>query len=109
MGFRILNPMEESQPRAPKKIRLTKSEAYAMRLSSPKKKRIAFGLVGLLVMAALGNVLYGGLRRLGYEVQIYRDGRTGRDRAVGIAGFREEHLKHFSKRSRQVKRFACWS
>ena len=58
MGFRILNPMEESQPRAPKKIRLTKSEAYAMRLSSPKKKRIAFGLVGLLVMAALGNVLW---------------------------------------------------
>jgi conjugative relaxase-like TrwC/TraI family protein len=27
------------------------------------------------------------LRGLGYEVKSYRDGRTGRDRAVGIAGF----------------------
>ena len=58
MGFRILNPMEESKPAGPKKIRLTKSEVYAMRIASPRKKRIAFGLVGLLVMAALGNVLW---------------------------------------------------
>lgn len=49
--------MEESKPAGPKKIRLTKSEVYAMRIASPRKKRIAFGLVGLLVMAALGNVL----------------------------------------------------
>lgn len=56
--------MEEStpQPQPPptgrKKIRLTKSEVYAMQISSPRKKRIAFGLVGLLVLAALGNVLW---------------------------------------------------
>lgn len=55
--------MEESTPQPPppagrKKIRLTKSEAYAMGISSPKKKRIAFGLVGLLILVALGNVLW---------------------------------------------------
>lgn len=50
--------MEESKPPGPKKIRLTQSEVYAMRIASPRKKRIAFGLVGLLVMAALGNVLW---------------------------------------------------
>ena len=50
-----------SQPPAAsprKKIRLTKSEVYAMGISSPKKKRIAFGLVGLLLLAALGNLLW---------------------------------------------------
>ena len=41
---------------------------------------------------------------LGYKVQSYRDGRHGRDRAVGIAGFRDEHLKHFSKRSREIEK-----
>ena len=44
------------------------------------------------------------LRSLGYEVKTYHDGRTGRDRAVGIAGFEPEHLKHFSKRSREIER-----
>ena len=44
------------------------------------------------------------LRGLGYEVQSYRDGRSGRDRAVGIAGFQDEHLKHFSKRSREIEK-----
>lgn len=41
---------------------------------------------------------------LGYEVKTYRDGRHGRDRAVGIAGFEPEHLKHFSKRSREIEK-----
>ncbi len=55
--------MDEPTPQPPpptgrKKIRLTKSEVYAMQISSPRKKRIAFGLVGLLVLAALGNVLW---------------------------------------------------
>jgi conjugative relaxase-like TrwC/TraI family protein len=44
------------------------------------------------------------LRSLGYEVKSYRDGRSGRDRAVGIAGFEPEHLKHFSKRSREIEK-----
>jgi conjugative relaxase-like TrwC/TraI family protein len=44
------------------------------------------------------------LRGLGYEVKTYRDGRTGRDRAVGIAGFEPEHLKLFSKRSRDIEK-----
>ncbi len=44
------------------------------------------------------------LARLGYEVETYRDGRDGRDRAVGIAGFQEEHLRHFSKRSREIEK-----
>ncbi len=44
------------------------------------------------------------LRSLGYEVKTYRDGRTGRDRAVGIAGFEPGHLKHFSKRSREIEK-----
>lgn len=57
--------MEErpTQPPAPsgrKKIRLTKSEAYAMGIASPQKKRLAFGLVGLLIAAALGVVLWYG-------------------------------------------------
>ncbi len=55
--------MEETTPQSPpppsrKKIRLTKSEAYAMAISSPRKRRLAFGLVGLLILAALGNVLW---------------------------------------------------
>jgi conjugative relaxase-like TrwC/TraI family protein len=44
------------------------------------------------------------LHGLGYEVKSYRDGRTGRDRAVGIAGFEPEHLKLFSKRSREIEK-----
>ena len=50
--------MEEPVPHSPKKIRLTKSEVYAMGLSSPRKRKIAFGLVGLLIAVALGNVLW---------------------------------------------------
>lgn len=49
---------ETPTPASRKKIRLTRSEAYAMRLSSPRKKKLAFGLSGLLVAAALGNVLW---------------------------------------------------
>src|SRR5712691_10325737 len=41
---------------------------------------------------------------LGYEVMSYRDGRHGRDRAVGIAGFKDDHLKHFAKRSREIEK-----
>jgi conjugative relaxase-like TrwC/TraI family protein len=44
------------------------------------------------------------LRSLGYEVKTYRDCRTGRDRAVGITGFEPEHLKVFSKRSRDIEK-----
>jgi conjugative relaxase-like TrwC/TraI family protein len=44
------------------------------------------------------------LRGLGYEVKTYRDGRSGRDRATGIAGFEPGHLKHFSKRSREIEK-----
>jgi conjugative relaxase-like TrwC/TraI family protein len=44
------------------------------------------------------------LRGLGYEVNTYRDGRAGRDRAMGIAGFEPEHLKLFSKRSREIEK-----
>ena len=50
------------QPQPPptgrKKIRLTKSEVYAMQISSPRKKRLAFGAVGLLVAAALAAALW---------------------------------------------------
>lgn len=51
---------EPSAPTSPirKKIRLTKSEAYAMGISSPRKNRIAFGLVALLIALALGNLLW---------------------------------------------------
>ncbi len=41
---------------------------------------------------------------LGYQVVSYRDGRHGRDRAVGIADFKDDHLKHFSKRSREIEK-----
>lgn len=53
--------MEETPsptPSARKKIRLTKSEVYAMEIASPRKKRIAFGLVALLIALALGNLLW---------------------------------------------------
>ena len=50
--------MEESTPKAPKKIRLTRAEAYAMRISSPRKKKLTFGLIALLIAVALGNVLW---------------------------------------------------
>lgn len=56
--FRILTGMEEPVPRSQKKIRLTKSEVYALQLSGPRKRKIAFGLVGLLIAVALGNVLW---------------------------------------------------
>ena len=49
---------ENSPPKAPKKIRLTRAEAYAMRISSPRKKGLTFGLIGLLIAAALGGVLW---------------------------------------------------
>jgi conjugative relaxase-like TrwC/TraI family protein len=44
------------------------------------------------------------LVRLGYEVQTYKDGRSGRQRVTGIAGFHDEHLKQFSKRSHEIER-----
>ncbi len=44
------------------------------------------------------------LLSLGYEVCSYKDGRSGRQRVTGIAGFKDEHLKHFSKRSREIER-----
>ena len=53
--------MEETPSPPPptrKKIRLTKSEAYAMGISSPRKKRIAFWLVALLIALAVGNLLW---------------------------------------------------
>lgn len=59
--FCILPAMEEATPTPPparKKIRLTRSEVYAMGISTPRKKRITFALVGLLVAVALGNVLW---------------------------------------------------
>jgi len=64
---------------------------------------------GIFRAQRLANEIYqADLRRqllaLGYEVQSYKDGRSGRQRVTGIAGFREEHLKHFSKRSREIER-----
>lgn len=50
--------MEETTPRAPKKIRLTRAEVYAMGISSPRKKKLTFGLVGLLLVAAMGSGLW---------------------------------------------------
>jgi conjugative relaxase-like TrwC/TraI family protein len=44
------------------------------------------------------------LLALGYEVQSYKDGRSGRQRMTGIAGFNDEHLKHFSNRSREIEK-----
>jgi len=64
---------------------------------------------GIFRARRLANEIYqAGLRRqllaLGYEIQTYKDGRSGRQRVTGIAAFREEHLKHFSKRSREIER-----
>ena len=49
---------QQTPPAGRKKIRLTKSEVYAMGISTPKKKRLAFGAVGLLVAAILGAALW---------------------------------------------------
>lgn len=49
---------QQPPPTGRKKIRLTKSEAYAMQLASPRKTRLAFGAVGLLVAAVLGAALW---------------------------------------------------
>jgi len=51
-------PTPEVKSTATKTIRLTRAEVYAMRLRTPRKKRLAFSLVGLLIAAALGNVLW---------------------------------------------------
>lgn len=64
---------------------------------------------GVFRAQRLGNEIYQAelrkeLLSLGYEVVSYRDGRSGRQRVTGIAGFREDHLKHFSKRSREIER-----
>ena len=45
-------------PTGRKKIRLTKSEAYALGISTPKKRGLAFGAVGLVVAAVLGGALW---------------------------------------------------
>lgn len=53
--------MEETTtppPPSRKKIRLTRAEAYAMRLSSPRKKKLEFLFVGLAIAAALGYGLW---------------------------------------------------
>lgn len=49
---------QQTPPAGRKKIRLTKSEVYAMGISAPKKKRLAFGAAGLLVVAVLGAALW---------------------------------------------------
>ena len=49
---------QQPPPTGRKKIRLTKSEAYAMQISSPRKKRLAFGAGGLLVALALAAALW---------------------------------------------------
>jgi conjugative relaxase-like TrwC/TraI family protein len=64
---------------------------------------------GIFRAQRLGNEIYQAelrkqLLSLGYEVQSYKDGRSGRQRVTGIAGFKDEHLKHFSKRSREIER-----
>jgi hypothetical protein len=50
--------MEESTPKKQKPIRLTKTEAYAMQMERPKKKKLTFWLIGLVVAAALGAGLW---------------------------------------------------
>ena len=50
--------MEEPTPKPAKKIRLTRAEAYAMRLPSPRKKKLTFGLAALLIAAAMGLGLW---------------------------------------------------
>jgi conjugative relaxase-like TrwC/TraI family protein len=64
---------------------------------------------GIFKAQRLANEIYQAelrkeLLSLGYAVQSYKDGRSGRQRVTGIAGFRDEHLKHFSKRSREIER-----
>jgi conjugative relaxase-like TrwC/TraI family protein len=64
---------------------------------------------GLFQMQRLARAIYEAelmkeLARLGYRVQLYRDERHGRDRAVGIAGFTSEQIKAFSKRSREIQK-----
>ncbi len=48
----------ENTPQSKKTIRLTRSEAYAMGLSRPKKPGWKFGLAGLLLALVLGSVLW---------------------------------------------------
>lgn len=50
--------MDATPPKEPRKIRLTRAEAYAIRLPSPRKKKMAFVLVGLMVLVILGGVLW---------------------------------------------------
>lgn len=53
--------MEETESTAPKpskKIRLTRAEAYAMRLPTPRKKKLTFVLIALLIASALGATLW---------------------------------------------------
>ena len=61
MVFRMLVSMEETgeqPPKTPKKIRVTRTEAYAMRISTPRKQRVTFGLIALLIAVTLGVVLW---------------------------------------------------
>jgi len=45
-------------PKKKKTIRLTKTEAYAMQMERPKKKKLTFFLVGLFLVAVLGGLLW---------------------------------------------------
>lgn len=52
--------MEATAPPTPparKKIRLTRAEAYALELANPRRRRMMPGLIGLLVLLALGGGL----------------------------------------------------
>lgn len=48
----------ENKTSGPKTIRLTRTEAYAMKLAKPPRKRIKFALVGLLLVAVLAGGLW---------------------------------------------------
>jgi len=50
--------MEESTPKKQKTIRLTKTEAYAMQMERPKKKKLTFILIGLILVAILIGLLW---------------------------------------------------
>jgi hypothetical protein len=50
--------MDENNPQATRKIRITRSEAYAMRIASPRKKGLTFTLIGLLLAVVLGSGLW---------------------------------------------------
>ncbi len=50
--------MEETPPKEPRKIRLTRAEAYAISLPGKRKKKVTFTAIGLLVAAALGYTLW---------------------------------------------------